>query len=69
LLRDVVEDDDGVGDIVVVLAALREEEEEEEDGLEFSIFHTTHAAPHNSQNGREKCISSSFSRSRSVDRD
>jgi hypothetical protein len=68
LLRDVVEDDDGVGDIVVVLALVREEEEEE-DGLEFSIFHTTHAAPHNSQNGREKCISSSFSRSRSVDRD
>jgi hypothetical protein len=72
LLRDVVEDDDGVGDIVVVLVALVREEEEEEDGLEFSIFHTqqTHAAPHsNSQNGREKCISSSFSRSLSVDRD
>jgi hypothetical protein len=57
LLRDVIEDDDGVGDIVVpiarevkvvvVLAALREEEEEE-DGLEcFAMLHTpsTHAAP------------------------
>jgi hypothetical protein len=45
LLRDVVEDDDGVGDIVVVLVALVREEEEEEDGLEFSIFHTIHTRP------------------------
>jgi len=63
LLWDVIEDDDGVGDIVVPIAprevvkvvvlALREEEEEE--GLEFfSIVHTnnTHAAPH----WGEKCI-------------
>jgi hypothetical protein len=51
LLRDVVDDDDGVGDIVVP-AAPREEvkvvvlalrEEEEEDGLEFSIVFTRHA--------------------------
>jgi len=54
LLADVIEDDDGVGDIVVpiarevkvvVLAALREEEEEE-DGLEcFSMLHATHTRP------------------------
>jgi hypothetical protein len=57
LLRDVIEDDDGVGDIVVVPIAPREvvkvvvlalrEEEEEEDGLEFfSIVHTTRTRPH-----------------------
>jgi hypothetical protein len=73
LLRDVVEDDDGVGDIVVVLAALREEEEEEEeDGLEFSIFHATNTrGPPQQLTKRERkmYLSSSFSRSLSVDRD
>jgi len=61
LLWDVIEDDDGVGDIVVPIArewvkvvvlALREEEEEE-DGLEFFSILFTHAAP---QNWGEKCI-------------